>query len=58
MTPSEKIALVELLNAHSSRIITVIGGNPGVRREHLYDAAKRVETAELKFLAEPEEGSE
>ncbi|MNC51952.1 hypothetical protein D3C75_1012700 [compost metagenome] len=55
MRQSEKEALVDLLNAHTNKIATLINGYPNIRSEYRYDAQQRLDAAERAFLAEPEE---
>lgn len=55
MTPSEKQALVDLLNAHSYKILMAIdngGRMPNWMQENANNSILR---AEREFLAEPEE---
>lgn len=55
MTPNEKEALVNLLNAHSEKILRAIdngGRMPMWMQENVNNSIK---AAEREFLAEPEE---
>lgn len=55
MLPSEKEALVELLNAHTNKIVTLVGANPNVQHWTRENIENRLTAAERDFLAEPQE---
>ena len=51
MTPSEKKALIEVLDAYSKQIITLIWRDPNVQFWDEHKAQKRVDEAVVAFLA-------
>jgi hypothetical protein len=53
MTPTEKEALVVMLDAYSKQIITLIGRDPNVQYWDEQKAQKRVDEAVTAFLAAP-----
>lgn len=55
MTPKEKVALVDLLNAHTNKIISFIGKDPRLQYWESENVDRRLDAAEREFLAEPEE---
>lgn len=55
MTPSEKQALVDLLNAHSYKILMAIADCVGMPNWMQENANNSILRAEREFLAEPEE---
>lgn len=55
MTPSEKQALVDLLDAHSHKILQAIDNGGRMPNWMQENANNRILAAERSFLAEPEE---